>query len=98
MTKEKLDITELGEITYNVEQARNLLLVLSDNLDQVQPNTDTIKETTQSEIFLLANEIYRDYDKWIVLIDIATEKLNDQIKRLENAQWFMGKKGFTLTN
>ncbi|WP_125606368.1 hypothetical protein [Lapidilactobacillus bayanensis] len=86
MTKEKLDITELGEITYNIEQARNLLLVLSDNLDRAQPKTDTVKEATQSEVFLLAYEIYRDYDKWIVLIDIATEKLNDQIKRLENAQ------------
>lgn len=86
MTKEKSKIENLSEITYNIEQARNLLLVLSDNLDQAQPKTDTVKEATQSEIFLLANEVYRDYDKWITLIDITTEKLGDQIKRLENAQ------------
>ena len=86
MDKKTLDVTDFGKIAYNIEQARNLLLVLSDNLDQAQPKADTLKEATQSEIFLLANEVYRDYDKWITLIDITTEKLSDQIKRLENAQ------------
>lgn len=86
MDKKTLDVTDFGKIAYNIEQARNLLLVLSDNLDQAQPKTDALKEATQSEIFLLANEVYRDYDKWITLIDITTEKLNNQIKRLENAQ------------
>lgn len=86
MTKEKSKIENLSEITYNIEQARNLLLVLSDNLDQAQPKTDSFKEATQSEIYLLAYEVYRDYDNWSTLIDITTEKLNNQIKRLENAQ------------
>lgn len=81
-----METVDLEEIAYDLGQANNLLKVLFDSLDQAQPKTDSFKEATQSEIFLLANEVYRDYDKWITLIDITTEKLNNQIKRLENAR------------
>lgn len=79
-----MEALDLEEIAYNLGQADNLLNCLFDSLEGLGSCINGYNKNKHSGDAPLAYETNRDYQKWVTLVLTTSEKINNQIKVLED--------------